>query len=276
MRISVDSYEEDRFYKTVLGKVRTKGVDISTKNLNKAIKFINSFTPKNIYQILFLKRFREQIDVLIKYSGLTRTISNIGPYNFDSFFELDAMGIERYSNKYSLVASTCDSLDLALNQICGADIESVRSIPDYQAISRALITGDQELMGHVNISSLLNVDSNLDSYLVSRFVMAKNQQEFIQKLAINVASKAQSILDEIMQRFRTYYSRTYNDSIVLRSMSSSRLVCGLENEINYEVEVIENYYLKVKAIKPFTAIDYTHESFCTYEGGSENDVIRRV
>lgn len=274
--MSVDSYNEDRFYNTVLGKVKTKGVGISTKNLNRAIKFINTFIPENIYQVLFLKRFRLQIETLMDYSKLTRTIDTIGPYEYDAYFELDAMGIEKYSNTYSLIASTCDSLDLVLNQLCGADIGRVRSIPNYKLISRALITGDPDLVGFVEINSLLNVDDNLDNYLVSGYAMAKSPQEFIQNLATNIAYKAQVILDEIMQRFRTYYHDKYKDSIVLRGMSSSKLVCGLENDIDYGIEIVDDYYLKIKSMSPFTAISVAQDSFCIFEGGSNDDVIRNI
>lgn len=269
IRISVDSYKEDTYFQTVLGKVKTKNIGISSEQLNKSIKFINTYMPENIYQVIFLKEFRKQINRIVTENVYSRNVKSIGPYLKDYFFELDAMGVEKYSNEYTIVISTCDSLDLVLNHLCGVDMNKIREIDDYQRISRALITGDTDLMSNLELSKLLNIDEKLDSFLISRYSASRDKFEFIQSLSVLIVEEAQYILDETMKRFRTYYDQCVGKKIVLRCMSCSQLVCGVNDPIDYEVMVDDNYYLKLKSHKQYDFITHVQESFCTYEKGSD-------
>lgn len=269
IRISVDSYSGDAFFQTVLGKIKTKNIGITTEQLNRSIKFINTFMPKNIYQVIFLKEFKEQINKLITENIYSRTVNNVGPYIKDYFFELDAMGVEKYSNDYIVVISTCDSLDLVLNRLCGADMNKIRNIDNYQLLSRALITGDLNLLSNIELKSLLNIDENLDSFLISRYSASRDKFEFIRSLSVLIVNEAQYILDETMKKFRTFYEEDMGKKIVLRCMSCTRLVCGVNEPMDYEVTIGDNYYLKLKSHGKYEFINYVQDSFCTYERSND-------
>lgn len=276
MRLSMDSYSLYEYYHTVLGKTRTKNLHVNRDNLNEVIHLINTFMPKNIFQIAFLKNLRESVKFFISHKKLIRDVKDVGPYVVDRYFELDSLGLEKYSKKYTAVATTWDCLDLVLNHICGANIEKVRNIDNYKQISRALITGDFDLMSKLSFQSLVNVDDRLDEYLVAYYSASEDKYEFLRTITQAISTEAQAILDNTMSRFRTYYEEYYGDTIVLRAMSGSRLIIGSEKPFEYELRLDDHYYLKVRTYEKFEYINHVQDTCCIYEGGVEDDPLRDI
>lgn len=273
MRLSMNSYNVDDYYHTVLGKTRTKNININRVNLNEVIHLLNTFIPKNIHQISFMKKLRTAVKYLIENPKSQRIVEDNGPFFIDKFLELDSLGIEKYSNTYTAFVSTSDCLDLALNQICGADIESIRNIKNYKLLSRALTSGDYDLMSKLSFESLLNVDDKLDDFLISYYVASEDKYAFLNTVIRMISSATQTILDDTMSRFRTFYNNSHPQNIVLRAMSSSKLILGAEEPFEHEIKVADNYYLKIRTYEQFEFINYVQEPYCLYEGGVEDDPL---
>lgn len=84
----------------------------------------------------------------------------------DKMHTLELLGIGRYARTYTVLFDFKDELAFFLHLLSGCKMENIKSIKNYQQLSRSLLTYDQAALEQFNITTMMGLDSALDSFFV--------------------------------------------------------------------------------------------------------------
>lgn len=103
----------------------------------------------------------------------------------DSHYSVELLGVTSLSREYGLNIDLSDNLDLVLSVLCGCSPFSVRTMPNYDTVSRTLLSLNTRNF-NIPISDFLGLSRELDFYIINK--IQSNSDEYAME----------SILSDIM------------------------------------------------------------------------------
>lgn len=219
-------------------KVFTKGFKLEYR-----IDDILNIECPSLYQERFISKLKT-----IDYES--RQVDLICSLRCDRNIVAEALGVVKYSRDDTLVFSLQDSLDLVLYSLCGVEPSKIRQLNDYKRLSRGLLNMDFELLGSLTFEELLEIDDKLDYYLSTLFNQSQDYADFLRLFFTTITDKCFDLLCIYAERFRDYIL-TNNSNFVMspRSADITTIVFACSGELDYELELCHNYFLKVRTFK---------------------------
>lgn len=222
-----------------------------TNSLNQQVSHLIKKLPK---VTLDLSDYNEKIgvnpdqqyhiDCVKSAFGKERTYTNFYHAVSDSHHEIEKIGASLYSRNYTVIVSLEDSLDYILHRLSGASMSSVRSLSNYTELSRDLMKVNLDRLDNHNFSSLLNLDTKLDSYLSRIYEEAGKQliergdsdveTLFADRLMKNILEESDSIIS-----YLGFYYRQQVKEAAVRSKSYCSVVIASDEKMNDEL-IIES------------------------------------
>lgn len=242
MNILIDTYKNlnDPIYYTVSGKLMYKDMVIRDK-----VNFDN-LVANDVYTETHKKNTLECISMNKNSDDFKRIYKSILDFKYDSAFDIEMLGVERYSKKYSVLFSLQDSLDFILNQLCGVDTELVRRIPNYQRISRGLLNINVEMLGQANFGELIGIDPRLDNYIAKIDASALNYADFILKFFGEITECCNALLHKLAMQYQCL-SKGNGNNLSLKSKNISSVAFASEIPVNDAMEIKEDYFIIIKS-----------------------------
>lgn len=244
MNILINTYKHlnDPIYYTVSGKLRHKDMVIR-ENLN-----YDNLAANDIYTEIHKKNTLECIKLSKNSNEFKRVYKSVLEFKYDSAFDIEMLGIERYSKEHTVLFSLQDSLDFVLNQLCGVDTELVRRIPNYQRISRGLLNIDVEMLGQANFGELIGIDPRLDNYIARMDSSALDYADFILKFFGEITECCNALLHKLAMQYQCFY-KEQGKSLSLKSKNISSVVFASEIPVDDAMEILEDYFILIKSYK---------------------------
>lgn len=120
--------------------------------------------------------------------------------NYDSLFELEAMGLSMYSKEYQVILDFSNHLDYILHRMTGCNPDNINRLPNYHDVSYALLNYDFSRINDLNISVLFGLDPKLD-------------QKF-EEIAKDVKEQCDDVGDSLTQKIAYTFLTGVLDTIV--------------------------------------------------------------
>lgn len=257
MRLSIQNFDiefEQSNFIPLLNKT-----EIKSFKLEHSICDFETVECESIYE-------KDYITRLLETDKSNRVIEHILDIACDKNIEAESLGVAKYCKEHTLVFSLQDSLDLVLFSLCGVDPKLVREIPSYQRLSRGLLNVNFDLLGDFTFEELLNIDVRLDYYLNAIYNEAENYQEFLELFYKRLTDKCYELLCMYAEKYRDYFL-AQDSKIVMspRSKNITTIILSCNVPLNTEMELINNYFLKVRTYKLKEYFNYINESCVTYD-----------
>lgn len=195
----------------------------------------------------------------------------MGQSSCDSHFSLELLGVGKNCEQYLILLDFSECLDYVLHLMSKCSTESVRRIPNYAAISRALLNNDFQNVNEVTYSVLMGIDPLLDKYLEDLYWeisddcddLVKTDELLLRRFLVSFYSKlleqAQVIKAYIMvflRQFDTtfrYRSKSFAASLGTSSKRYEDLNLILKND-GYE-----DYHIKLQVFEKYEYIKFLTE-----------------
>lgn len=240
MYVSQVKVERQDFYRE-LGKIATKDCSIVRKIPTRDILNIFGLAP-------------EGGNVLNIVTALNNKPTKSLSYIFDGFFldshiEIEKCGFHSCSGSAVVVIDLTNRLDIVLNVLCGADMQRVRSIPNYEKISRSILRCDLE--EDLTLKSLLCGDKRLELYLHSLCIdhsIVNGVPSPVYTLFSDILTAARDIL------LAAAYKLFNEKNLVLRAYDTSTFILTDKNgytidpNVNFSINDVE-YHIPIGVYK---------------------------
>jgi hypothetical protein len=173
----------------------------------------------------------------------------------DSHNEIEKLGVCKYAKPYTTILSLEDSLDYILHRLCKADIAKVRSISEYDLLSRSLLKLNFDGMKGFTFEEFFKADTNVEKFLLSMYNSVPSESE--DKNHDFLLSFVSSLIKEV-SAVAEYISFAYNasldkDTSVIRSKSFCSFVLTTSNKLEDELVIrsdgFDDYSLKVRSFE---------------------------
>lgn len=194
------------------------------------------------------------IESVNKNKGRARTYSDIMGSITDSHIEIEKLGVCNYHRKYSVIISMEDSLDYLLHRLSGSSIESVRNMPNYKNVSRALMKLNYSALED-DFGSLRECDPKVDEFFSKIFVesagdsIEQKSAEFQKQFVISLWSELKKVLEYTAL---TYYFAN-EGNLVLRSKSLCSFVMTsntkMEDKLTLRSKGHDDYTIFVRSFE---------------------------
>lgn len=255
MHLSVDLYNNlsDQMYQAQVAKLHNKQLSV----VGDYSEYLNEM-PKTIFEETHLRN-------LMSASINRRIYRDTLGIMCDSSLDLEVIGVTKYAKDDTVLFTLQDSLDLVLNYLCDVDMNVLRTLPNYQQISRGILNADHTMLDGIPFGDLLGLDSRLDAYLIRINTTSISYEDFLNKFFIEVTSACNTLLHQYVMQYRSYY----NDlglRLPLRSKNISSVVFGSEIEIDDKMELVPGYFIHIKSYKRCEYINHINEIRSEYNG----------
>ncbi len=264
MHISIDTYKHlyDPLYTTVSGKLTSKDL-VLKESLEEylSLDITSDFRESHIRSVL------EGVKVLRSGNDYKRIYKSILGIKCDTAFDIEMLGIERYSKKHTVLFSLQDSLDYILYTLCGVDPKKVRAIPHYQRISRGILNVDVDLLGSRSFGDLIGIDPDLDNYIAGINRRSLDYADFVTNFFTALTECCNGLLHSLAMKYKCYY-KEQGISLVLKSKNISSVVFSSEIPVNDEMQLLDNYFIKINSYTKRNYINHI-EDFCSSHNSSD-------
>lgn len=150
----------------------------------------------------------------------------------DNLFDIEALGIGQYAMKYQNIISFEDHLDFILHVVSGCDPDRVRSIPNYHAISKSIMSlKPLEGEDSIKLNSLFEVDPKLDEFFLNKQKVVHDKRQyygdaFIEQLAFEIIRPILKEVHGIQNYLIAYFSAARSEfgKTACRSRDYSSLI----------------------------------------------------
>lgn len=186
----------------------------------------------------------------------------------DALYELELLGIERYSKQYTIAIDFVDCLDFILAALTGCSIESVQALEDYKKVSRDMLTFRLEDSETVPLSSIVELDINIKLWFTGLIFenRSKDDSSDLKDTVYSVLYEFYSAVMGLLERIKNYVGGVLSDAdgIVYRSKSYSSIILSADSPfpdecITLEIEKDGKVYHKDVKVFTFTKGEYSRK-----------------
>lgn len=181
------------------------------------------------------KQFIKFRDNTLQLLHLKRKYSELGGYYCDNMFNLELLGLDKNSKKYMILVDFSEALDYVLHRLSHCKMENIKSIENYSLLSRCLLNNDMSEIEHLNFSVFMNIDKELDQYLVDLYTEVENSYSDPYRTEDKLLERYITVfynrlLGEIdgLKAYIMRYLREENDSLRYKSKSFAASVGTLD------------------------------------------------
>lgn len=261
MIISIDTYRNlnDPLYSTVSGRLLLKDLVIKED--------LKDYTDLDITSVFTESHIRSVIEGL-KVAGSTneskRIYKSILGIKCDTAFEIEMLGVERYSKKHTVLFSLQDSLDYVLHILCGVDPSKVRKIPHYQRLSRGILNVDVDLLDELSFGHLIGIDEKLDKYIAGVNRKSFDYADFVTKFFTELTECCNGLLHTLAMKYKCYY-KEQGINLALKSKTITSVAFSSDVSISDEMQIMEDYFIKINSYTKKRYINHV-DDLCSRQG----------
>lgn len=187
-----------------------------------------------------------------------RSYDDLYSNSCDSHNEVERLGVCKHAKKYTTIVSLEDSLDYVLHRLSKCSVMAVRSMSNYYDFSRSLLKLNLDFLEKFSVEHLLNLDENLDKYLVSLLYdedgNEKSDEDYMLSFIKDVLNEVGRVVDYVGLYFKEAQPEK---SCVTRSKSYCSHILStdekLDNVIIIRSEGFDDYQIRVRS---FTRMEY--------------------
>lgn len=132
--------------------------DVMYRNIGKVKK---STLPKLAYS-------ESELFNLLGYVPTGRHYETILNYEYDNCYQLESLGLFSSSRNYIIEVDLSERLDLVFSILTGCNPVDVRKIPNYNKVSKALLTVDVDNF-NIPLLDLFGLSPEIDNFLLEVF-----------------------------------------------------------------------------------------------------------
>lgn len=181
----------------------------------------------------------------------------------DNMFIFEACGLEKGSADNTVVLDFSESLDYVLHILSNCDMENIRKLDNYSAVSRAIMNMDFDNLATVSLGSLMRLDEKLKKYCIGILHKAtaeeSNEDVILKKLLFTFFKNVLSTTALI----RDYCALTLRDSTenhyIYRSKSyaAAVLACNaaVDEELLLKSDEYGDYSVHIRSYKKFEYLE---------------------
>lgn len=210
MNLQIALFRDERVSREIpkfIGRIKSRACSVDSNYLH----LIPNITNKDIRSLVDKpKRYYNALGV-----------------EYDSHYLVEYYGLTPTSRNYSIEVDISNRLDLVLHQLCGCDINSVRAVPRYDIISKALLTLDVTNLD-ISLGELLGLDDKLDKYILS-FADQGGMEFCMELLSSSILTKAMDIA-----KYIAFYLQVNLDGIVVRSLGKGKVLMSSYTDIGLD------------------------------------------
>lgn len=212
----------------------------------------------------FLKYKQEVVEALSQNRNYIKMCGG----SCDNLFSLELLGIEKNSQQYMILADLGNCLDYILHLLSGCSMQNIRNIPNYEAVSNAILNNQFDKLHDITYSILMGIDPDLDRYFEQLYwkineeldVQNRTDKVILQKFIVvfhsQLLRKLQVVKAYIMAFLRSkdetfrYKSKTFAASL---GTSAYRLQ---DTEVTLTNTNCEDYKITLQTFGKYEYIQY--------------------
>lgn len=261
MIISIDTYKNlhDPLYATVSGKLLSKDLVIK-----EDLEHYSDLDVESAFKESHIRSVLEALKVANSRNESRRIYKSVLGIKCDTAFEIEMLGIERYSKRHTVLFSLQDSLDYILHVLCGVNPEVVRRIPHYQRLSRGILNVDVELLDELSFGHLIGIDESLDKYIAGINRKSFDYADFVTRFFTELTECCNGLLHSLAMKYKCYY-KEQGITLALKSKTITSVAFSSDISINDEMEVMKDYFIKINSYTKKGYINHV-EDLCSRQG----------
>lgn len=177
----------------------------------------------------------------------------------DSHYELEILGLGKYTKRYVIVIDFADCLDIILAKLTGCSIEAVRELDDYAKVSKDMLTFKLEDSETVPLSSIIGLDQKIKTWFTSLIYANRNSDDSndLKDTVYNVLYEFYSCVVSTLEDIKDYVagSLSISTNTVYRSKSYSSIILTSDSPFPDDcitIEIASKGKIYKKDIKVYT------------------------
>lgn len=186
----------------------------------------------------------------------------------DILYELELLGVERYSKQFTIAIDFVNCLDLILAVLTGCSMESVQALDNYEKVSRDMLTFRLEDSETVPLSSIIELDPKIKIWFTALIYANRDKDDSmdLKDTVYNVLYEFYSAVMDLLEKIKNYVGGVLSDAegIVYRSKSYSSIILSADSPfpdeyITLEFEKDGKAYQKDVRVFTFTKGEYARK-----------------
>lgn len=183
--------------------------------------------------------YRDRVRSLLKRP---KCMIQVGNLKSDSYAEIELLGIGEYSKSFTVTIDFSRALDFILSELTMCRQSSIRSMPDYDTVSEALLNYNFDKVGNINFNKFMGLDPYLDLFITS---IIKQHSEELKTLSIrettySVLTDFYGQVTQFLQDVQNYVARAISIEMprtqsVYRSKTLSTIILSSNIPVTEEI-----------------------------------------
>lgn len=235
-------------------------------------------------KLAYLNDIKSESDVFQKYKERCfqtikeeRKYKNLLANNYDSHFQLELLGIAKYTRSHTVVIDLSESLDFLLSILSNCDPESIRKLNNYVKVSKDILNFDLDQSEQIPITDIIDLDRNLSrwfnelTYKKRGSLCTVDLQDAAYSILFSFYSELQSTLERTKDYIGTYLQKAGLPGSVYRSKSKTAIIVSSDIILDKD-EVLQLGYngftttVKYYCLKPFEYAERLGDDTIEYIG----------
>lgn len=213
-------------------------------------------------QLTYLNEIKSDSDNFLKYreecfktAETTRNYSNIISNNYDSHFNLELLGIAKYTRQYTVVVDLSESLDLILSILSNCELEAIRKLNNYTKVSKDILNFELEQSEKISITDIIDLDRNLSrwfnslTYRKRGSICAVDLQDATYSILFSFYTELQNALEQTKDYIGTFLQKVGLPGSVYRSKSKAAIIVSSDVILDDDEPLLLGYNGKVSEVK---------------------------
>lgn len=188
-----------------------------------------------------------------------RNCFNVLGTEIDTHFSLETLNVSTRSRDFIAVYSIKNLLPLVLNILCGVDPLLFKDSKAIDDLSESIL--EIEFSGNCNLSTIMGIDSKLDSYLAKYLANTDDEVTALSAIVYEINSVAMEVLKYIVCHLESY------SPLVVLATDRSKIVLSSNLSEVEQIELVFNGYKYI--LNPFV----TNETFGYYKYNAEHKYL---
>lgn len=176
-----------------------------------------------------------------------RIYKNYYSCSTDNLFEVEALGVGLYTKKYTIIMDFSDKLDYVLHRLTGCPTELIRALPNYQHISKCILTLNYDGLRSLRIGDFMDISPEICNWFaqILESITSGGDMQDDEVLEAFVSLLYQNIINEV-NRLKTYVCMflkdKYYSDFTIRSKSLSSIIATTDIKIDTKISLIDSQH----------------------------------